>query len=592
MHDTLLLTTHSVLVTRPHPAGEQLCQAIQRAGGHAYYFPTIEIVPLPESKEVMAALSTLDQADWLIFVSPQAVYTSIDAIQKAWPRFPQKVKIAAIGDGTASVLRNAGLPVTAVPADDWRSEGLLRLPVFQHLEGQKILLFHGEAGRDYLVEQLKERGATVNHVVTYRRALPQVDVTKTVKLIQSHQINLVVCTSGEGIINLKKLLSSEWDVLRHIPLLVISERMQSLAKSEGFERVILAKNASQDAIMETLQQYEQKGSEPMPSQPETETAKQRSFPWSGIGIFLSLLVLAALLVTAYLGERRLLVMDAAMAALNVDISNKMRDNQTAISALQNQANTMQQTLQAAKDSINDIRNTTQNNKAVWTVSEAQYLTRLANDNLQLGTNIPLVIHLLQTADQEIANLSDAKVLSIRKALAADIAALQAVPNVDASGIYMQLSALNEQIDKLPFINRRPIETAPAAETPASDQTWWKRGLKDSWKTLRQIVVVRYTPSDQVPFIAPDQQQYLAQNIHTLLLQTMSAVMNKQPEIYRDSLQKTHRWIKEYYMQDSPLTVSVLKNLETLQTLEIRPSLPALTASLDAFRDYLGSVSEH
>ena len=45
--------------------------------------------------------------------------------------------------------------------------------------------------------------------------------------------------------------------------------------------------------------------------------------------------------------------------------------------------------------------------------------------------------LLQSADQEIRDVNDAKFLSIRKALATDIANLQAAPRMDVTGIYVR-----------------------------------------------------------------------------------------------------------------------------------------------------------
>ena len=288
-----------------------------------------------------------------------------------------------------------------------------------------------------------------------------------------------------------------------------------------------------------------------------------------------------------------MLVDSAMASLDRDLSDKMTQSQTTLDTLQKNLNEAQQTLLAQQQAINELRSSEHNNKDLWAVSEAQYLAKLANDNLQVGDNLPLVIRLLQTADQEVSAVTDPKALPIRKALAADIAALQAVPAVDTAGIYMQLSALNGEVDKLPLPNNRPADDASNQTADAAQaKTWWKRGLKESWKTLRQVVVVRYNASGKLPFIAPEQQQFLYQNIHAMFGQAMSAVTHKQPEIYRESLQTAITWIKMYFVQDSAATTALLTQLEKLQSTVIKPDLPDISASLQTFRDYLAAADAH
>ncbi|MDR3478117.1 MAG: uroporphyrinogen-III C-methyltransferase [Gammaproteobacteria bacterium] len=583
-----------VLVTRPKPAGKKLCEAIEAAGGRSIYFPTLNIVPCTETVDFQQSIARLDQYDWLIFISPQAVYTSVPALLKKWPVLPSHLKVAAIGEGTANALRETNIPVTAFPKEHWNSEGLLALPEFQMVADQKIALVRGEEGRDYLAKTLSHRGAIVTHLIAYQRELPKVGVTDVIDVVVSGGIDMIVCTSGEGLSNLKKLLASAFSSLRKIPVIVISERMVTLAQEIGFEKIFLAKNASQDAIMDTLSQHGQKGlnmtkttAEVVQAQPE----KQHYFPWSGIGIFISILVLIALLVAAYLGERRFMLVDASINHINTDLDNKLSQHQDTITALQKNLSEAEQNIVSIQQAINDLRNAAHSNKDAWSVSEAQYLTKLANDNLQIGDNLPLVLRLLQTADQELSTLSDPKVAPIRKALAADIAALQAVPSVDASGIYMQLSALNAEVDQLPLANNRPVNEASQANNTSS-QSWWRRGLKESWKTLQQIVVVRYHQSGQHPFIAPEQQQFLYQNIHAMFEQAMSAITQKQPMIYQESLHTADSWIKQYFIQDSPLTMALLKSLNQLQTVAIKPELPNISATLQTFRDYLAADDSH
>jgi uroporphyrinogen-III synthase len=244
-----------VLVTRPDPAGSELCKAIQEAGDLAIFMPTIDFAPPADQGALMRAIEAIGEQDVLIFISPRAVYESIPAIRRAWPQLPPAVTIAAVGQGTAAALKKAGLISTVVPEDEWGSEGLLKLPVFQSLKGKKIAVIRGEGGRDWLEETLQKRGATVLPVIVYQRILPTFDISAYLPLFRDEKIDVIVCTSFQGVQHLSIMVGKEsQSSLVQIPLIVVSERIKSLASELGFQRIWVAANASHQAILEILAQ--------------------------------------------------------------------------------------------------------------------------------------------------------------------------------------------------------------------------------------------------------------------------------------------------------------------------------------------------
>lgn len=239
----------TVMVTRPGSAGEMLCEKIRAAGGEAIHFPSIVFAPPADLDLLHRQVAAIAEYDWLIFISPQAVAASVTLIKQHWVA---AVRIAAVGAGTAAALIAAGLPVTVYPVDEWSSEGVLALPEFQQVAGQKIALMTGADGRDHLAQHLVARGAIVTTLIAYQRCLPTVDVTNYVKLILTNKVDVIVCTSGDGLRNTKTLLLSAWSVLQDVAVIVISEKMRLLAQELGFHKIFLAKNAGHDAIMDVL----------------------------------------------------------------------------------------------------------------------------------------------------------------------------------------------------------------------------------------------------------------------------------------------------------------------------------------------------
>jgi uncharacterized protein HemX/uroporphyrinogen-III synthase len=560
-----------VLVTRPKPLGKELCAAIFAAGDQAIYFPTIEIVPPDDTLSMEENIEMLDQLDWLIFISPQSVLQSAEKIQARWPHFPANVRIAAIGPGTAKTLEKWNFTPLLVPEKNWDSEGLLALPEFQHIHHKKIALVRGEGGREKLAEQLTARGALVSHIVAYQRALPEANPEQ----IQLKDLDVIICTSNEGLHNLVKLINQPG--LTETPVLVISERMVKEARELGFKTIFLAKDASHHAILDALEKV--KGSimtNKMETTPESNESSKSSYDW--IWFVLLAIAIAAASYFAYF----------YMNAANKTVVSSVSSVQKNLTDVQQSIESMQQQLQHANDEIKSqsqaiatLQQMQGNSKNMWAILEAQYLVKLANDNLQFENNTALAISLLQAADHSLQGLNDSKAAAIRQALATDITALQAVSQVDTVGMYAKLSALNQEVDTLPLPTKI---IAPTEVMQATDEKlpWWKRGLEETMHALGKIVVVRYNPSGSLPLVTPEQQDFLYQNMHAILEKAMWAVLHKQPEIYKASVQQAIDWVKKYFLQDSPVTQSMLKNLNELLQVDVRPAAPAISGSVDAF----------
>jgi len=242
-----------ILVTRPDPGGEELCEQLQAQGDVALHFPTIVFVPPDDEAAFAESVSLVGDQDWLLFVSPQAVRASVPAIRRAWPVMPESVRFAAIGAGTAKALEEAGYNVAVTPDTEWSAEGLLDSPAFQEIEGQRVAVVRGEGGREILETILAERDAEVVSMIAYQRAKPKVDIKPYLILLKDDKIDLIVCTSFEGVVNLQELIGEAgWPMLKTVPLLVVSDRIKALARELGFQTIWVASNASHAAILKVI----------------------------------------------------------------------------------------------------------------------------------------------------------------------------------------------------------------------------------------------------------------------------------------------------------------------------------------------------
>ena len=211
------------------------------------HLPTIDFAPPLEPAHFP---EEMDEYDWIIFLSPRAVEWSAGHL----PPVATKTRIAAPGAGTVKALLDLGLHDAIYPMSDWTSEGLLELPFFSHVAGQKILLVRGEGGRDKLAHELTVRGAKVDQLSVYRRVMPvYAEDHPALLALRQKKIDIMVCTSGESLHNLMAMLNASHHVLlRDVIVVVIINRLVGLAKELGFRRVALAENAGHSAMIDML----------------------------------------------------------------------------------------------------------------------------------------------------------------------------------------------------------------------------------------------------------------------------------------------------------------------------------------------------
>jgi uroporphyrinogen-III synthase len=242
-----------VLVTRPAHQAEPLCQLIEAQGGSAFRFPVLEILDPLDPRPLQQIAARLDDYDWAIFISANAVERALDSVL-AVRDWPQTTRIAVIGRSSAQALQRHGLRADLVPDDRFDSEALLALPALQRVEGQRFVIFRGEGGREHLAETLRQRGARVDYIAAYRRARPTADSGPLCAQWRTGAIDIVVVNSAESLSSLADLMGEAGaDLLRRTPLLIVSERQLPLVQQLGFEQPpVVAENATDAAVLQAL----------------------------------------------------------------------------------------------------------------------------------------------------------------------------------------------------------------------------------------------------------------------------------------------------------------------------------------------------
>jgi uroporphyrinogen-III synthase len=232
------LAGRHVVVTRPAGQATHLAEQLYELGAQPVLFPVLAIEAVADVTPILDAAIRLDQYDWAMFVSPNAVDKALAVIlaQRQWPA---NVRAATVGHSSEAALARHGIGDVVAPLERFDSEALLALPEFADVKDKRVIIFRGDAGRDLFGDTLKERGATVDYVSCYRRTRPALDPAPLLKLWSEGRLDAMTVTSSEGLRNLYEMIGKVgqgW--LKRTPTFVPHARIAEQAQALGLHNVV------------------------------------------------------------------------------------------------------------------------------------------------------------------------------------------------------------------------------------------------------------------------------------------------------------------------------------------------------------------
>lgn len=239
---------------------------------------------------------------------------------------------------------------------------------------------------------------------------------------------------------------------------------------------------------------------------------------------------------------------------------------------------LQRALRDQQQRINDL---TVEDRESWQLAEVQYLLRLANQRLIMtGDNVSAEA-LLRSADNILRGMDDADLHSLRSAVAADVAALRAVPKVDIQGLYLRLDALIRQTDALVLFELpdRRVEVEPIAD--GDWQTRLAQGYQTALAKLSEYVVVSRRDVPIETLMDPQYEGLVRQNMRMLLEQAQVAMLSGNELLFRQSLERAEGWVTQFFKADEQSAVAMAEELRIIRDERVSVTLPDLNASLVA-----------
>ncbi|ATJ81136.1 uroporphyrinogen-III C-methyltransferase [Halomonas beimenensis] len=262
------------------------------------------------------------------------------------------------------------------------------------------------------------------------------------------------------------------------------------------------------------------------------------------------------------------------------------ERESAIAALRSDFSEYRDGVDQALDRVlEELSSEQQTDEREWLHAEAAYLLRLANQRLQLERDVEGAAALLRTADERLREADNPALLPVRREIASELAALEAVPRVDRTGLYLALNAQQERIAGLPLAQDIE-EIAADATIEEAPSGAWQQQLARFGEELKDLVTVRRHDEALEALISPEQESYLRQSVRLILEQAQLALLKEEQPLYDASLDKALTLIRGYYDTGHDGVQAVLSRLEELKGRSIRPELPDISGSQQALASFI------
>lgn len=251
-----LLKGKTVLITRPADQTEGFVQAIERLGGNAVLFPTIEITSPASWEACNAAIQNIEQYNALVFTSANAVRKFFERVKLVGNTFKEELNrktIYTIGERTKRAVESEGHPMQIGP-EVATAEALAAMIAKSDIRGRRFLFPRGNLGRDVLPKSLRAAGAIVDEVIVYHTIKPaHQEIHRIEQLFLKKEIDIITFFSPSSIRNFLEMISLE--ELNGVPVAVIGPVTADVAKSSGLRVDIVAPRSNEESLAQAIAEY-------------------------------------------------------------------------------------------------------------------------------------------------------------------------------------------------------------------------------------------------------------------------------------------------------------------------------------------------
>jgi uroporphyrinogen III methyltransferase/synthase len=262
--DKLRATSESVLagkrvvITRTARQSAELIDNLGRLGAIPISLPLVAFSAPEDYSPMDAALDRLEQFDWIIFTSENAVRA---VVKRAGVRgnlrnvAGRRSRAAAVGPTTATAAERAGFFVDYQAQT--HSGAALANELGEKLRGQTIFLPRSNRANPDLPQLLRNYGAEVTEVIAYRTVTPVNLDEEKIAAIVNGEVEAILFFSPTAVEHFLGSVGQEKlrDLQKRLAITAVGPITASALHQAGVDTLLVAEDTTADALIAALDKH-------------------------------------------------------------------------------------------------------------------------------------------------------------------------------------------------------------------------------------------------------------------------------------------------------------------------------------------------
>jgi uroporphyrinogen III methyltransferase / synthase len=245
------------VVTRPVGQNSRLKKLLEQKGAEVLELPLIEILPAEERNLVAETFAGIATYGWIVFTSANGAREFFKLFFRAFRdiRSFGPMRIACVGDSTATVVRSYNLEVELIPTVSTAEDLAQTLVATDSLDSANVLVITGNRNRDILVNLLETLGhAIVDTLSVYSTDFADVSEAKDLLEFRKNGADALVFNSSSAALS---YIEQEEDLLledeARAPILCsLGAQTTSTLKENGLSVGLEAETPSLESLVDSL----------------------------------------------------------------------------------------------------------------------------------------------------------------------------------------------------------------------------------------------------------------------------------------------------------------------------------------------------
>lgn len=241
-----------------------------------------------------------------------------------------------------------------------------------------------------------------------------------------------------------------------------------------------------------------------------------------------------------------------------------------------------------EQALTKLRDANVNRRDVVLLEDAEQLLGMAVRSASINKDAKAAELALLQADEIFAELSDARLASVRAQLGKDLQALRAVEVPDVELVAARLSGLIQSVPDLPLLNEPKAADTNAASpeqiVEPGNMQGWRNMLGEFWVDIKSMVQIQKMDQKATPLLAPEQRYFLDLNLQLILQRANLAIWQRAPGQVQRDLDEAITWTQRYFDINDAQVQSFLQSLQELQGEGLDAELPDLSGAYSALKN--------